>query len=759
MLKNNLQKLKKYLFLISLFVFGILLAHLIYNYIYYDAKNVPIKWGTLSEWIVWEIPALNPLVTWNDQNKYITSLLYRSLLKYDIKEKKIVSDLANCDISNLTRIECYLENNIYWSNKEAITIKDVVATYNILKTTNTNPVMQSLLKDVTIEEKTNSVVFKIDRSSVNSLNIFFQPILNEKLINSLSVDELAGNFTPKSDSLYSWKFRISSIKTDSNLWINDLILEKNENFHNNNTYIDKYDIKFFKNNNFLINNKDLINIFNDDKNIIWKSVPRLESHYYFSPKYTALFLNIDTIKSKKLRNFILYKIDKSQIVKLLWEGKFSAVKNPYLSDYDFDKDAENKNIEWMMEYISYYKKSKLAKLLTNSKTTQTSNSSNTSTNEPKQSTWSINSNYKDVEDVEKNINKDLEYIISWLDKKYNFVSKDNILLKWNTQWHKPDAIYINDYKLKWYDAWSSVFYYRLKVGDWYDSIKEWKNEYKIIFEENWEKTQKEDLTVFYYTDTDKLEEEKNKFYSWFIKISTWTSNTWSIEVPKETKENTTSTIDKELKEKLDSIEDDYYYNKDFERYTLKLMYIDWEQDMINTVSYITKVLWEQWIMVQPIAVKLSDLSKVIAESDEKNSYDMFLAWINLWFFDFNIYPYFHSSQVKSGYNFSNLKKLSLDIILEEINANKIHKDWLESEQKKALDLIKEEQVVKVLYTPARNLLIDKNIKNVKFPTTSTWNISRTDYLSEIYLSAKSHINSENKWFIDFMKYIYNILTW
>ncbi|NCO31690.1 hypothetical protein GW891_02550 [bacterium] len=46
----------------------------------------------------------------------MVSLLYRSLLKYDLKEDKIVSDIANCDISSLLNIECSINDDAKWSN-------------------------------------------------------------------------------------------------------------------------------------------------------------------------------------------------------------------------------------------------------------------------------------------------------------------------------------------------------------------------------------------------------------------------------------------------------------------------------------------------------------------------------------------------------------------------------------------------------------------------------------------------------------------
>lgn len=744
MIKKHLPKLKKYVFLISLFTLFVTFSHILYRYVVYDAKSLPIKWWNVSEAIVWEVSHLNPLISTSDYNKYIISILYRSLLKYDVNEKKVVSDLATCDISNLAYIECSLEPNIFWSNKKPIITKDIVSTYNILKTTNVNPVVKSLLADTTITEKNNSIIFKNTKKNINFINVFFQPILNDELINDLWVNELAKPFTPTKESLYSWKYKVSALKEDKNLWIIDLVLEKNDNYFNNNVYIDKIIFKFFKNNSFVIKNKDLINIFNDDENIIWKSVPRLQSNYYTLPKYTTIFLNSEKLISKSLRNFILNKIDREKLIKLLWKEKYKEIYNPYLTQYSIDKNIENKNIESIMESNWFYKKSELAKLILWK-------------NEIKSTSWNIDNvsegRWVTINDIENKENTSLNFIESWLTKKYNFISEDDILLKWSLKWENPTAVYIDDYKLKWYKVWDLYFYYRLKVLS-YETIKEWKNVYKIYFEKNWKKVLKEEIIVFYYNDISKLEIEKNKFYEWFIKKEVATNT-------KPIKEKKTD-IDPEIIKKMDVIDDKYFYNKKLEKYTLKLIYIWSEVDLENTSDFIKTTLWEYWIDVIIKSIWLEDVSKFTSSWDHFNNYDMVLAWINLWYFDFNIYPYFHSSQAKLGYNFSNIKKLSLDIILEEINSNNINKNTLKEKQDKALKIIKEEQTIKTLYTPVFNLLIDKNIKSIDNKNknfTFSWQIDRVKFISDIYINEKKEIKYRNKWPFDFIKFLFRIITW
>ena len=178
MITQKFIKLKKYLFLISILFLFTSLFHLIYIFLYEDSKVVPVKGGTISEWLIWNFPSLNPLknLSWN--NQYVVSLLYRSLLKYDLKEDKIVSDIANCDISSLLNIECSINDDAKWSNWEKITAEDIYATYELIKSTNSNIILTSLLEDTKIEYKDNIILFKNNKKDVNFLNVFFQPILS-----------------------------------------------------------------------------------------------------------------------------------------------------------------------------------------------------------------------------------------------------------------------------------------------------------------------------------------------------------------------------------------------------------------------------------------------------------------------------------------------------------------------------------------------------------------------------------------------------
>jgi hypothetical protein len=79
----------------------------------------------------------------------------------------------------------------------------------------------------------------------------------------------------------------------------------------------------------------------------------------------------------------------------------------------------------------------------------------------------------------------------------------------------------------------------------------------------------------------------------------------------------------------------------------------------------------------------------------------------------NIFPYFHSSQAKSGVNFSNIKVPNLDISLETLKSKNLSKGKIEDFENAILDIIKEEKVIKTIYTPPVYYLVDKKVKDTK----------------------------------------------
>lgn len=750
MITHKIKKLKKYLFFISIIFFVLTSIHLTYSYLYTNSKSLPVKWGVISEWIIWKVPSLNPLLPlYSDGNeKYVIELLYRSILKYDIDKKKIVWDIANCDISSLINIQCIINEDAKWSNWEAITSEDILSTYQLIKEAKTNNTLNSLLNDTEIESKDNVIIFKNKRKDVNFLNVFFQPILNKGFIDTLDTKSITWNF-PITWWIYSWKFMIDKASEDESIGIKRLTFIKNPYFDRWN--ISKIILNIFPDINSFKKNNQAVNIFNDSENNIWNSLSRFDNYYYKINSFNGLFLNKNKITNQNLRTYILNKIDSEKLVKVLWEKNYEVIKNPFLGEKSIWKEPENKNFDAVMAAIWYKKKSAfMDSLIPEKEKIITSWDQNIKTEEKTQ---------KMVIPEDLSIDRyqqDSKTIISpeYVDL-YNFVTKDDILLTWKNPWN-VEAVYVNDYKLANFKSGDEKFYYRLKESIW--TLKAWTNTYKIYFEIWGKKELQEEIIFIYYHDKSVLEKAKKDLAISIFKKK-WEEENKKVEVKEEPKKEEKvekkpeeNIKNKELFDKINKLDEKFYYDKNLKEFTLVLFYLnDSKKETADTVEFIKNSMEEIWIKIDAKPFEFKDLSSIMAE---KNKYDMILAGIHLWYLDSNLFPYFHSSQVKTGFNFSSLRKTSLDLLLEELKENILTDERKETLKNKILEILENEQVLKTLYTPKINLLVDSNnIKIDKKYEFLPYKSERSSILESLYIKEEKVLTLKWKSLSGFFKFL------
>lgn len=769
------QRLKKYLFLISIIFIVLTTSHLIYSYIYSDAKETAIRGGTISEAIIGKTPSLNPLKSNNSWDVYVNSILYRSLLNYDVVSQKISPDLAKCDIKNLLKIECFLTTNSKWSNWESITNDDVIATFKTLKSSQVNSNMSNLLKNIDIKKTDTSIIFNNTKKDINVLKIFFQPIVSKKILNIISKKELEWNFSLQS-GLYSWKYKVSNIIKEESSHITTITLEKNTEYFKNSVYIDTILLKIFPTVADFLKNKNSINIFNDKNNLISGDIPKLWENKYTLPQYVSAFLNTERINDNDLRSIILNEINRDEIIKELWEDDYKKVKNPFLEDIYIEDNIPNKKVSSIMKKLDYYKTSELIKRLETYLSIEKSNfkeniiSLESKTKENTIS-WEVKiENKKIIEtenivseiDVEnkaiikfKNPKSRILYSPNWVDK-YNFVSKNEYVLKWNVT-NNVTNIFVNNIKVKSFIFNSNSFTYTISEKSW--NFKKGENIYKIYFEIDWKKELIEDVTFFMDSNKTILKQEEKKFLDKKSKELNTQKKT-SIKDKTNTKKNIFIksekyiSIEREI-EKIKKLDSNYYYNKLGKKFSLELYYVSNKIDVQLTSEYIKRKLLKKWIEVDIRQISTKDINQLIL--DWKKNYDIILTWVNLSYFNFNIYPYYHSSQIKKGYNFSNFRKLDLDIILEELKSNFLDKNKIIQLEKKVLNILKENNLSKTIYTPILSNLVDKNIKWYSLAKSIPEWFYRFNPIYKSYVNQNKAIITENKDFIWYIKFIIDTL--
>lgn len=709
---NKIKKVKKYAFIIALIFFSLTFLHLLYLFLNVDARETPKYWWSFTEGIIWEVPTLNPLINENDSNAYINRFLYRSLMKYDIEKWSFYPDLAECNLDDLANIRCSLIEWNLWSNWSEVKSEDIIETFKKIEEHKLNSTINSIFSTAKINANWNEIIFTDNNKDVLSLNFLLQPIVKKEVLESLDNESLKWNFK-RLANIYSWKFILEWVNSDSSTWINTINLIANaQNREKNNIHSIKF--MFFSDAPHLIKNKEKIDAFYDKDNVIWSSIPRLEANSFELNQYVWMFINYLKIKDLNLRWLILSLVSREEILTKLNKEDEGAL-NPYMSDIDIDKEAEKTDISQAFKEMWYYKKDIIAKQIIEER------------------------QFKIAQEEVKKKNKKLSYSSWWITDTYTFLWNDNILLTWALNWENPSGVWINDFKLR-YEKWGTAFYFRMREDFW--NIKVWENIYNIYFEnDEWNKTLKETFYVYLYW-IDEVEREEKLFYERRINEYISENNLW-IE------------IDEETLEKIKELEDDKFYNSSFEPITFDIYYIDSIKEASQIAEEIKSKLIPLWVDSRLNPISILEFTKSLIEW-EKN-YDIMIAGINLWYYDFHIFPYFHSSQAKSWLNLANIKNPELDIVLEELKWHYVSDSKQEQLQERVLEIIKRENIIKTFYNPKLNYLVDRRIKNYwleeKIPNVE----ERFSGFKNSFISSEKELNRENKNIITFIKFLFKIL--
>jgi len=716
-----LHKIKKYILFLSIILFILTWSHISYSYLIHDAESEAIEGGTVSEAIIGSFPHFNPLLPSNDHNAYINGLLYRSLLQYNQETKQFSTDLANCNIERLWNIECILEENIRWSDGKPITADDIIATYDIIRQTKVHPLYASLLENVSIRKNGNVVSFTSGTEDINLLSLFLQPILPKSIIDTLNAETVEGKLSDV-NGIFSWMFTISNIIVDETTGITRITLARNVSYTLNPTYIEYFIINLFRDETHLLQNRSSsFNIKYDKNRLIGSTIPRLSSYDFTVPQFSWIFYNTKNL-DRSLRTYISHIIERDTLVNILGDQKVEAVYNPFFTERLIDVPIDSSfSFESYLASKWYYTKSEILR----------QKNERTRMSEEKE-LFSDN-----IEEDTRPLQEELNIIQSPTKQKYNFVSSDNILIEWSVPaW--VSSVIVNDYELQGFSEGDTVFFYRLLKS--FDSMRDWENTYDVYFMINGEKVFQE--SFYYYLDED--EEALNNFEMQFFRE-------W-----KQDKDITNTKLEDLLEieitsEQIESLIDGMYYTTSWEIYNLKIISIQTDILLSETLQIITQKMNEAWIQLEIESMSLWELTTWLRNNTI--DYDMILLGIDLWYFPGNIYSYFHSTQVDNGYNLSKFSELWFDILLEQLRTEILstEKEW--EIQEKILTILEKEQIIQTLYTNKHSLLLDRNIRKDDIPSKLSNTQARQFIFHNMYFNESRKIQWEEKsitWWLRFI---------
>lgn len=102
---------------------------------------------------------------------------------------------------------------------------------------------------------------------------------------------------------------------------------------------------------------------------------------------------------------------------------------------------------------------------------------------------------------------------------------------------------------------------------------------------------------------------------------------------------------------------------------------------------------------------LTDIRKIV--TNQTAPYDIVLAGVNLGLFHYNVLPFFHSGQIKNGFNISRIRNATLDSTMEKLVERLYYNapDRLRTIEAEIQKILDSESVLFSLGTPEESLYI------------------------------------------------------
>jgi ABC-type transport system substrate-binding protein len=280
--------------------------------------------GEISEGIVGTASHIHIVFGNEESTKSIYNILFSPLLKYT-ESNEIIYELAEKVDYNKENKEynIKLKNNIFFQNKNEITVDDVLYTYDLLKKSEYTKTYKNILENTEIT-KIDNKNFKIRiKNETDKINEILK-------VGILSKNVFENNETEKSmiseESVGSSAFKIYKIERnqDTGNTIKNITFERFKNGTDKVPYIKNFSIYFFGNTNdaadALYKGKiNLIaNIDADGLERLKIKNQNLKTQTTKTDKEFALFINQsknEILQSKKFRQAISLSIDRNYLAK------------------------------------------------------------------------------------------------------------------------------------------------------------------------------------------------------------------------------------------------------------------------------------------------------------------------------------------------------------------------------------------------------------------------------------------------------------
>ncbi len=625
----------------------------------------------------------------NRQIDLMLKFLFRGLIHYDVSTATYSGDIANCDISDLSKVTCTIKEKQLWSDGTEIQADDIIATYQAFRNNSSNDKVKAFLGNVSvIATDPKTIQFSAKEKNSLMLDILSYPIVRSDMLERIRTNRLSAD-----GYLTSGSYVFTENIKNEQFGFDRITIKRNTN-NPGESWLDKYNFLFFPDINSLERGSENLNIMvpSPKKEKVQLS-PRFAPYTYTMQEYIGLFANTDTIETSIRQHLMLQIADSLSGITVDWEKPVSNILN-----------ASGKTTPVVLQ-------KSLADILGEKGYAKI----DTKVSALEQQTGMLTGSSVDYGDN------------TWVDtpsKKKIFFSQ---IAEWafNISGKVPTgttAVSVNDYTLKEFSVGSPRFSYAVNLND--GTLKEWKNTYTVIFTTGTgTKITGDVLDIYYSKDPTALEKMQSEVNTGFLA----TLNTPELVNGRLAK------IELQKAEIL-KLDQRYYYNEKLEPYTLHITYINEPASLEKYATTISNALTNMGIkseLTQKDNQGLADMLK----KWEKN-YDFIVVGFEASGRISRIWQVFLSTEAKTGINFSKIESKSLDALFASLRiANTT--EVVQGIVRKIQDYIDSEAFFIPISSPLHTLYIDKNLKGVKKidtfqDITTLYNVIKTASIKQNY---------------------------
>ncbi len=373
-LNKTLSKKESLIIRIAL---AIVLVNLVYLGIRFYNKHItvtPLPGGTYHEGVAGYPKTINPLYSTNrDVDRDLSQLIYSSLYKYD-KNGQLINDLAeNIETSDSKTFVVTLKNNVKWHSGEALTVDDVIFTFNLITNPEYNSPLRKNFSSVSIEKVSdNQIKFTLPSAYAAFSGLLTFGIMPQSVWESVSPDSASLtdlNLQPIGSGPYKFKSLLKSKQGE----LKEYRLEINPNYYGQKPYIENIIFKFYPDSNELIaafNDGDVDGIGYLPFALKPKLLAQNSLNFYSlnSAQEDLIFFRTDNNKNLadlNVRRALALSIDKNSLVKELFENFYKVIDGPLpvssfaynnqITKYNYDAVSANAKLDeagWQRVIIS-----------------------------------------------------------------------------------------------------------------------------------------------------------------------------------------------------------------------------------------------------------------------------------------------------------------------------------------------------------------------------------------------------------------------